>query len=456
MKTLLQIIILTLLITFQPNENQAQNTQADPKKYGIMDQWTMGEWHNPVDNTTLILRPVKPVDWDDLYDNGQWDFPEPNQYEIRMNGQSYTNSYWINGTTMALNNYVTFTILGLDEQNMFIQDSFGGENSPVIQLVRKGTSPVNQSTSPKKINTNHVITLQLSTPQFRKYNKENAQVLTTSNGTSLTEGDFQKSLEIWEYVIGEKLSEFDLQQERQRTIRQFQTTPQQTLQNITANQQTMQQLYQIQNPTALGIARAAIAYGLTSNPQLPDAKEDIALFNKYETILATDQQNGIALLEKDLQGMLNTITFMNKISNSNFQIDATTAQTFRQNAIQNYPNLSVEEKQSIASMHITYQLLAAEWNKMSNEEKQEIAQEMLKNNSTTLSTTSNGNLESAKANLQRILSKGKNSGDSSTYMDANTYQIMSNISLQNHALNMNIIENMGGGGDYWEIRDSYY
>ena len=455
MKPFFQCLVL-LFMLLPSLDNQAQNPYNQANGYLLMDQWTMGEWYNPVDNVVLILRPMKELDVNAMYNNGQWNIPQASQYEIRMNGQSYTDNYWINGTTMALNNYATFTILGLDEQSMYLQDSYGGGNTPIIQLLRKGASPV---TSPQttfttsKLNPSVLSQIHLPAPKFRQYQKKSTQVLASVNGQTLTEGDFQKTLEVWEYVIGEPLSDFDIQQERQRTITQFTSNPQQTLQNIAANQQTMQQLYQIQNPRALGFARAAIAYGLSANPQLPGAREDIALFSKYETILATDSQTGVALLEKDLQGLLKMVVFVNKLSNPNFQLDATTEQTFRQNAIQNYSNLSIEEKQSIAAMHITYQMMAAQWNQMNPQQKLEAAKKMVGNN--TSPTTSNGSFESAQANLQRLLAYGKSTGDVSSYIDRNTYNTMSNISLQNHVGMLNAAEAIGGSSDYWTIRDRY-
>ncbi|MGB0932314.1 MAG: hypothetical protein ACPGVB_16150, partial [Chitinophagales bacterium] len=432
---------------------------CNAQEYSIMNQWTMGEWFNKADNATLVLQPKPELDTDKLYNSqtGQWSFPESNKYQIGLNGQTpYSDTYWVNGTTMNLNNYITFEILGLDENNLYIRDSFGGANAQIIHLTRVGSKPNSSQaqTQPSTSNTTHVLQLNLQkdAPNFRKYQKNASNVLASTNGMSLTEGDFQKSLEVWEYVIGEAFTDADLQAERQRTIAQFKADPTQTLQNIEANQQTMQQLYQLKNPAALGVARAAIAYGVTSNPQLPNAKEDIAIFNKYDTVLAVDAQNGVALLEKDLQGLLKTIEFVNKISNPSFKMDAATQQTFRQNTIQNYPNLSIEEKQSIASMHITYQMLAAEWSGMNNQEKQEAAQKMIAENGGTSTNVSGGSFESAKANLYRILSKGKSTGDSSSGMNWNTYQTMSNMSLQNHASMLNSISAIGGSGDYWSVR----
>ena len=38
----------------------------------------------------------------------------------------------------------------------------------------------------------------------------------------------------------------------------------------------------------------------------------------------------------------------------------------------------------------------------------------------------------------------------------NLFNMMNNMSLQNHATMLNTIENFGGTGNYWEVTDTLY
>ncbi len=438
------------------NFNPSSNAQD---KYKVIDQWTMGQWHCAVENATIILQPAPDFDTDDLYDaqNDRWALPAESQYQITLNGQNYSDTYWLSGTTLKLNNYATFELLGLDENNLYMQDAFAAQPT-VFHFKKVGGNNASMNTATNQHHSfNHVgqIRLAPSSSANRQYKKDDPTVIASQNGLDLTEGHFQRQLVLTEFVLAANLDPNDLNIERNRLIQYFKTNPQGTLQNIQAGESNMQQFHQLQDPTQIGLARASIIASILAQPHLEGAKQNTALIQKYNPVLAFDANNNIALLERDLDALVKIAVFENQLKDPKFNMPTHEVQQFKQSSIQNYPNLSLAEKQYMATLDIVYTIMANEWNKLGNSQKQQFAQQMVGSNvvATNTTTGNSGNFQQAQAKLNQLLGMpaGGSTNGNNGKMDWNTYNAMSRMSLQNHVNTMNTLESWGGTGTYWKV-----
>lgn len=400
----------------------------------LVNQYIDGTWHCAEENATLVFQPAEGL--------------EVCYYEITMNGQTYRDSYWVFNRKLELNNYQSFELIGLDEHNMYIAaiNIVWERTTPVFHFVRQGSGSALPNTARLSANDfSHIYSIRLNEgPKLSQYNTNDNSLLAEQNGIRLTEGHFQMGLQLLEFAINNTLSTVDKQKERQKLINDFKANPQQAMMNVNQCEQFMQQARQLTDPIQIGNVRATLIANVMMQTTA-DYAHDQQTIRKYNPVLALDANNAIALTRSDLMGFIELMSFSNLIQNPDFKLtDAQVEQMISEMQTQ-YANLPLENKQQMVGMGTYMGMLAHEWNKMSNADKLKVAQSFGGANTANLS-----GMEAAKAKLQELMI-ADNGGDGTQRLTPGTWEIMSNMQLQSHVTSMNIIENMGNSGNYWEI-----
>ncbi len=115
------------------------------KKQSFINEYTRGTWLNVANDTKLILNPAP------KHEAATFD---ENTYQITLNNLPYSDTYWLSDTTLILNNYNTFELLGLDEYNLYLKEAYNRDNNAPVFHFRKQAGyirhPIEEQTSSEK------------------------------------------------------------------------------------------------------------------------------------------------------------------------------------------------------------------------------------------------------------------------------------------------------------------
>lgn len=265
------------------------------------------------------------------------------------------------------------------------------------------------------------------------YDIYNTTVVASQSGYHLTMGDFNKGIMFGEFILGQSLTPTEWSEAYKEAIVFFEENPTQNLQNIEMLFQTMSQIYSLQDALQIALVRNNLLAELYNIYQSANEITVLnKLINKYVEILNYDPVSKLVLTQQNIDGLYSLYQFTAQASNTRYNpSQAEITQTTKQ-IIEIFTNGTLDQKQYLCVTG-TYNILM-----------RQNYQNMNANNQEQL-------LNSYLSQYQTNSPQYKNS----QYNDANTrdtYQMLSNLSLQGHAASMNSIEAIGGSGDYWYIK----
>ena len=236
--------------------------------------------------------------------------------------------------------------------------------------------------------------------------------------------EFRLMVDLSEFLAGEHFSP----QERQIVIDEMnqdflkdRASYAQSIQNCAEAYQTLRQ---IQEPLQLGLLRQALigeyyTY-LKAGQQTPTMK---LIFSKVQP-LAWDARRKMLLSTADLHGLLEYLNFQQQTQGGS-GLSPADRDLLKQQFISNFSQLSDQEMAFVCSGKIVWQTVAANWQR-SNQQQQ--------------------------ANWSQQYAQSASPAPSGGgQMSPQAYRNLSRMMMQNHATNMNIIENIGGTGNYWSV-----
>jgi len=274
------------------------------------------------------------------------------------------------------------------------------------------------------------------------YKVNSNKVWFSSHGVNYTEGHFEKIRRFAEFLLDQKLNFIELQDAKNEAQKSFMSDPRGTLNEIAEIDQQMQQVYALTEVHTVGLVRSALLLhvydALLREPQMPLLGKYI---EKYCKVLAYDFPNNLVFTQKDVDGFFNLLDFVSKINGNYTKITALEKRQATQQMIQNFNNLSLQEKQLMAIMSIMNDYIQTVYNRATFTQKNQIKDELNKSFATN-NTQNNNSTQSNGVDYSRF-----------NNMSASSYQMMSNMMMSSHVTNMNIISNIGGSGDYWYIKN---
>ncbi|MEN8216556.1 MAG: hypothetical protein ABFS56_09305 [Pseudomonadota bacterium] len=278
-------------------------------------------------------------------------------------------------------------------------------------------------------------------------------VLAKQNGHMLKTGHVEVYQKFTSFIISQALSYSEKSAIQADTLKEFKTNPIALLKDVAETDQAMQQAYQLTNPIYIGLVRQALIAELhKATRQMSEAEkaELIKIINRHAPVLAFDQANNLAFTLNDFEGLLNYIRFMNDLQNQPVTITEVQKQQFKREIIGKFASLPLEQKQMLCVTNLLYQVIDYNWKLLSHEQQQAYKQQMIAQNvppqqmpaTPQVSRNEPPNDPAALYAYQLKMQQ-----------EREYWTMMSNISMQSHVTSMNIIENMGGTGNYWEIVD---
>ncbi|PIE01580.1 MAG: hypothetical protein CSA81_11065 [Acidobacteria bacterium] len=283
-------------------------------------------------------------------------------------------------------------------------------------------------------------------------------VLATVNGKQLLEGHFQIGLGLVEFILGHKVTPAENSELKKQLLVEFNMQPDYVLQQLTGIDQSMRKLRTLTDPLQIGTARQqlyAAFYLGTIQMQEQQKPLIIQILNRYFKVLAVDQANQLVLTDKDAAGMLNYLTFLSHCQGQPVQMTPAYQQSFLQEMTQQFPSMSLEQKQIICSGSLIWKLMETNWNKMTPAQQQQFVASMNAQMGQQLYSQNQNQAGGSPYNQS-----GSNKSMAQMQADFNAKQnmltMMQNMNTQYHATSLNIIENVGGTGNYWEVSNPPY
>ncbi len=198
----------------------------------------------------------------------------------------------------------------------------------------------------------------------------------------------------------------------------FATQPEQSRAQLQELRQLGSTLSQITEPGALIEVRQAGLYSFYQLRQSGQHDLSAEIVLQRARPLAVDPAHQVLLLEADLDGVMAYLSLLRQ-SQGGAPWSAHEAQQFRSQTVQNFARLPDASKAFLLGGQIYWSVISAQMQRLGQQRQAEVQQRLAQQQQVPLS------------------------------MDA--YQALSNLSRSQHLTTMNILENMGGSGDYWEM-----
>ena len=257
-----------------------------------------------------------------------------------------------------------------------------------------------------------------------------SRIIAQKEGHQLTEAGPKTYESIINFVLDQKVNALDYQVVANETKRMFLKNPEVILGDIKAARESFEQILQNGDPSVIGQFRQAFlgqVYQMAVIDQNPDMQVFWSIFDKYIDVHSFDANTQLVLTSADLESYLNYIDLLN-LQQGGTKLDANQRKLLSNQTIANFSNMRLNEKKFLANAGMAYQLVRNNLSNFTTHQTQMFRQQY------TPKT------QPAMMNQQ---------------MDADLYQRYSRMMLESHVSMLNGIENLGGTGDYWEIKPSY-
>ena len=280
----------------------------------------------------------------------------------------------------------------------------------------------------------------------------NSQILASKNGYNYTQADFQKAVRFTEFLCDKQLTDSELAMLKESELADFNADPQTALQNLNNIEAQMQQIYNTADPLQVGMSRSImIANIYYSIQQMSDDNKIKQIFNNNVLVLAIDPYNGVSLTEKDVEAYFDYLTFYSGLTGQTVVYDRQTRDAYRQTVIDMFLYGDNQTKAMLAVMDTYNKYMQSAYNSLTPQQKQQFAASMTQNYNNyeqnySYDNSSYGNTSTSSPDFSK--------NDAAT--NQMYFNVMQDYMMQSHATSLNIIENMGNTGNYWEVVDSPY
>ena len=257
------------------------------------------------------------------------------------------------------------------------------------------------------------------------------------------------------FIIGQNITISEKEELKQAAIKDFESAPQEFIQQINKINATLQKVKMMTNPLDVGVVRQRLIakfYKHTNNMQEKQKPVTVQIVNRYVRVLVYDEKNNIVVTEADLNSFLHYLVFINQLHGHNLQINNRDAASMKQLFVNNFFNMSIEQKSILSSASLIWKLVNINWQRMSISQRQQFQSQVTANYQTQSNPKQNFSIP--KYNKQKNITQSNIFAQQQKYaQQRQMFNTLSNISLQNHVSMLNIIENMPGGtGGVWELK----
>jgi len=278
------------------------------------------------------------------------------------------------------------------------------------------------------------------------------EILAQADGLTLTTAHVDVGVALAQFIVGQPLKSSEIKALQRQSAVEFQQQPGYFLQEIQQIDQSMQQLRTLTDPWQIGLARQVLFSSLyLATAAMPEAQKPllIQMINRYIKVLATDPANQLVLTTQDADAVAHYIAFMSRLNGQMMALTPSLKNNYRHELAANFSTLPLEQKQFLASASLIWKLIEHNWRQLSASQRSELQQQLLSQQVVASAPAAAPAPETSSNTSAQILQKQQD-----MWHQQQMWDMMNNMSLQSHATTLNIIENIGGTGNYWEVTDN--
>jgi len=389
----------------------------------IFPQSPVGKWVDSRQNVTLILKA---------------DFTYSLTYP---NGRS--QGYWSSGGSQfclrdaSQANPVCYTVVAYSAASLDLRDMNG-----VMLNYRKVTgqnpAPPVQSAAGKK-----------------KRVKGANRVIAVQGDYKLTYGNLRTGIDLTHFIIGHKVKDSEIRELKAKLEEEFKAQPAMVLKEINGIASAMKKVYNSTDPLKIGLVRQelfAAFYKATRHLEGAQVPLMIQVIHRYIKVLAQDERNNLILTNRDVEGYISYLAFNSELAGQKLDVNYAVRREFTAQLVRNFPTMPLEQKRMVASASLMWQLLDANWKGMTPAQKNQYIQayrNQVSRNFTRKPQDFGSLYKPPRGAHKKSLSQMRSEFNAKQ----NMFRMMQNMNTNTHALSLNIIENTGGTGNYWNVVD---
>ncbi len=402
---------------------------------------------------------------------GTWQLPEAGltlQFDAEgtylvtyANGQRIQARYSLVGNQLTMEQFYFgqdqhFQIVQLDAQTLVLQ-ALDGQPGMQFRFQRMGGQPAVGGFAGYGTST---------PPPASSASSAGGQVLSEVQGIQFTQAHFEKLVHFAEFLIAGKLSEAERQQALNESLTEFQQAPQAFIQTVEQIDGQMSQFYQIPDVAQLGLLRSMLVgqFNLAYQQIPPDQKPYLArLIEQYTPVVAYDPSTQMALTWRDVEGYAGVYAFYLEMAGQPVQLSRQELEALASTLAQQFQSATPEQQALLCSMSLYDEYLRNAWAMLNPQQQEQLRQQVIAQLTSSMQSgmyggggqmpygspyQPSGEAPAPGEDIDAWFARKQQELQTNQFM----FNTMNNILLEQHAASLNIIENIGGSDDYWEVK----
>ncbi len=306
-----------------------------------------------------------------------------------------------------------------------------------------------------------ILLLSLSADSFAQKNSN----LATKGSYTLTEDNVQFYVNLVQFVVGQKIKKSEQGEIRTQAINEFNKNPQAFFTELNQFNTLMNQLYQLTDPIKIAQGRMYFVtqfYKVTQMTPKQNLPSLIKIVNRYVKVLHYNPQTQLILTNKDIDAFLNYLDFSRQLGGMP-AMNYVEKRNFKQYLPAYYAQMPAQYQAMFPLMPIVWKNIEGQWKRLTYTQKQQVIaqfrarlqqQQQQQQTQPQYQNYPNKNTYSQNSN-NRNSSKTLAQKRREFQAQQQLFKTMTNINNMSHVTTMNIIENIGGTGNYWTLGDNY-
>ncbi len=391
----------------------------------LYSQSPVGKWIDSRHNVTLILK---------------GDFTYSLSYP---NGNS--TGYWSSGGNQFClrdasgTNPVCYTVISFSASAMDLRDI----NGVMLNYRKVKVQTPKQSGSASSV--------------VKRKIKGAGRVIAEKGSFKLTHGHLRTGIDLTQFIVGQKLKDNEVRKLKQKLVQEFNTAPSQILAQLNGIGSSMDKVYSSTDPYKIGLVRQEIFaafYKVTRSMNESQKPLMIRIINRYVNVLAYDERNNLLLTNRDVEGYMNYLIFNSELSGQKIDANYAVRRDVSSQLVKNFHSMALGQKQMLASASLIWQLFDSNWKKMSQSQRNQYVTAYRNQISNDFNRSAQGSgygqqWKPPQGSHKKSVSQMRSEFNAKQ----NMFRMMQNMNTNSHALSLNIIENIGGTGNYWNVVD---
>lgn len=359
-----------------------------------------GTWTNPEFRFSLSLMP-------------------DGRYEFDQAGTVSVGRYQYLNRILALFDLRTmgvaqFMVVATEESSLTLQDT----NGVVVTFYRPGSEPVEAR-------------------QPEGGGEDTSEVLASKDGFNLTRAGVGIGVGLVQFIIGGPILPAEVEEMERQSVVEFNQDPAWFTGQLTSLEQALRRLQGLTDTVQIGLGRQQLFSELhLATRAIPEADRPllVRILERYVRVLAVDEANRLVLTDRDVDGYLSYSAFLSGLTGMSLEVNPDLRTEVTEQLVAGFSTMPLEQRQMLCMASLLWTVVEANWQRLNESQRGQVTQSVAAQYGNTGAT--NPQAAAADWNARQ-----------------NMMKIMSDMNLQSHALSMNIIENVGGTGNYWEVVD---